>query len=98
MIDGGGAGQMGDKFEGGGVLSALGNLVASPYGSQDEERREARMAFYGSDNIGGPPMADTPTRRHCGRRRSCARSPSHAARALRHEPTSGLHANSAVTA
>jgi hypothetical protein len=57
MIDGGGAGQMGDKFEGGGLYSMLGNLVASPYGSQDEERKKARMAFYGSDNIGGPPMA-----------------------------------------
>ena len=57
MIDGGGAGQMGDKFEGGGLFSALGNLVASPYGSQDEERKKARMAAYGSDNIGGAPMA-----------------------------------------
>lgn len=57
MIDGGGAGQMGDKFEGGGLYSLLGNLAASPYGSQDEERKAARMAAYGSDNIGGPPMA-----------------------------------------
>jgi len=57
MFDGGGAGRMGDKFEGGGLFSALGNLVASPYGSQDEERRKARMAFYGSDNIGGAPTA-----------------------------------------
>jgi len=60
MIDGGGAGQMGDKFEGGGLYSVLGNLVGSPYGSQDEERRKARMAFYGSDNIGGPLMATPP--------------------------------------
>ena len=59
-FDGGGAGQMGDKFEGGGLYSVLGNLVASPYGSQDEERKAARMAAYGSDNIGGPPM-QTPT-------------------------------------
>jgi len=57
MIDGGGAGQMGDKFEGGGIYSLLGNIAASPYGSQDEERKKARMAAYGSDNIGGPPMA-----------------------------------------
>ena len=57
MIDGGGAGQMGDKFEGGGLYSMIGNLVGSPYGSKDEERKKARMAFYGSDNIGGPPMA-----------------------------------------
>ena len=60
MIDGGGAGQMGDKFEGGGLYSMLGNLAASPYGSQDEERKKARMAVYGSDNIGGPPMAAPP--------------------------------------
>ena len=60
MIDGGGAGQMGDKFEGGGLYSLLGNLVGSPYGSKDEERKKARMAFYGSDNIGGPPMATPP--------------------------------------
>jgi len=57
MIDGGGAGQMGDKFQGGGLYSVLGNLMASPYGSQDEERKKARMAAYGSDNIGGAPMA-----------------------------------------
>jgi hypothetical protein len=60
MIDGGGAGQMGDKFEGGGLYSALGNLVASPFGSQDEERKKARMAAYGSDDIGGPPLQAPP--------------------------------------
>ena len=60
MIDGGGAGQMGDKFEGGGLYSLLGNLVGSPYGSKDEERKAARMAAYGSDNIGGPPMQIPP--------------------------------------
>lgn len=60
MIDGGGAGQMGDKFEGGGLYSVLGNLVGSPYGSKDEERKKARMAAYGSDNIGGPPLATPP--------------------------------------
>jgi hypothetical protein len=60
MFDGGGAGQMGDKFEGGGLYSMIGNLVGSPYGSQDEERKKARMAAYGSDNIGGPLMATPP--------------------------------------
>ena len=60
MIDGGGAGQMGDEFEGGGLYSVLGNLVGSPYGSQDEERKKARMEFYGSDNIGGPPLQAPP--------------------------------------
>jgi hypothetical protein len=39
MIDGGGAGAYGDKFEGGGVFSALANMMATPYGSEDEERR-----------------------------------------------------------
>ena len=47
MIDGGGAGQMGDKFEGGGLLSMLGNMLASPYGSQDEERRQRLMKMRG---------------------------------------------------
>lgn len=56
-IDGGGMGQSGDTFEGGGLLSMLGNVFASPYGSKDPERRAARQAFYGSDQIGGEPMA-----------------------------------------
>ena len=60
MFDGGGAGQMGDKFEGGGLLSVLGNIFGSPYGSEDPERMAARQAFYGSDNIGGAPMASAP--------------------------------------
>lgn len=33
MIDGGGAGQSGPEFEGGGILSAIANEVASPLGS-----------------------------------------------------------------
>jgi len=60
MFDGGGAGQMGDKFEGGGLLSAIGNAFGSPYGSEDPERRAARQAFYGSDQIGGAPMTSAP--------------------------------------
>ena len=60
MFDGGGAGQMGDKFEGGGLLSLLGNIFGSPYGSEDPERRAARQAFYGSDQIGGGPMTSAP--------------------------------------
>ena len=51
-IDGGGMGQSGDTFEGGGLLSMLGNLFASPYGSEDPERRARRDAFYA-----GEPMA-----------------------------------------
>ena len=34
MLDGGGAGQSGDKFEGGGLLSMLGNLFAKPLEAQ----------------------------------------------------------------
>jgi len=51
-IDGGGMGQSGDTFEGGGLLSMLGNLFASPYGSEDPARRARRDAFYA-----GAPMA-----------------------------------------
>jgi len=56
MIDGGGAGKMGDEFEGGGLLSAFANMAASPYGSEDETRRKARQDFYSSQNIGGGPQ------------------------------------------
>lgn len=34
MINGGGAGRAGQEFEGGGILSLIANLLASPYGSQ----------------------------------------------------------------
>ena len=44
MIDGGGAGQSGDKFEGGGLLSMLGNLFAKPYEAQDNVERIAKEA------------------------------------------------------
>lgn len=46
MIDGGGAGRMGDKFEGGGIFSTLANMIATPYGSEDEARRKRREAAY----------------------------------------------------
>jgi len=59
MIDGGGAGKMGDEFEGGGLLSAFANMAASPYGSEDETRRKARQDFYSSQNIGGGPQVDS---------------------------------------
>ena len=38
MIDGGGAGKFGKEFEGGGIFSVLANALATPYGSEDEER------------------------------------------------------------
>lgn len=48
MIDGGGAGQRGDMFEGGGIFSALANLMPiNPFGSEDPTRRRARDEFYG---------------------------------------------------
>lgn len=47
MIDGGGAGKMGDKFQGGGIFSMLANAIATPYGSEDEARKRARMQAYG---------------------------------------------------
>lgn len=39
MIDGGGAGKMGGEFEGGGIISQIANLLATPYGSEDPKRR-----------------------------------------------------------
>lgn len=54
MIDGGGAGKMGDKFEGGGLLSVLGNMFASPYGSKDEERRKRLMQMRGLLDVPRP--------------------------------------------
>ena len=51
MIDGGGAGRMGDTFEGGGIFSALANLLATPYGSEDERRRASREAFLRSRGL-----------------------------------------------
>jgi len=35
MFDGGGMGRSGDTFQGGGILSEIANMVASPIGSQD---------------------------------------------------------------
>lgn len=38
MIDGGGAGAVGNEFEGGGLLSVIANAIATPYGSSDRMR------------------------------------------------------------
>ena len=56
MFDGGGAGKMGDKFEGGGLYSMLANVLASPYGSEDEARKNARMAAYDEYANNGAPI------------------------------------------
>ncbi len=61
-IDGGGMGQSGDTFEGGGLLSMLGNLFASPYGSQDPERRARRDAFYAGEPMAATGFNPTPVR------------------------------------
>jgi hypothetical protein len=44
MIDGGGAGMSGPKFEGGGLLSSLGNAMFSPYGSKDRQQQAMQQA------------------------------------------------------
>ena len=44
MLDGGGAGASGDRFEGGGLLSILGNLFAKPLEAQDRVERIAANA------------------------------------------------------
>ena len=68
-FDGGGAGQSGDRFEGGGLLSMLGNLLASPYGSEDEARRAERMKFFSGMSpapaapVARPAMMSRPTPR-----------------------------------
>jgi hypothetical protein len=38
MIDGGGAGQSGQSFEGGGLLSMIANMIAKPRGSQQGQQ------------------------------------------------------------
>lgn len=63
MIDGGGAGQSGDKFEGGGLLSILGNLFAKPLEAQQrvEEiagRTSARNAKPQPNMTTGTPITE----------------------------------------
>ena len=66
MIDGGGYGEgkMGDKFEGGGIFSMLANALATPYGSEDEERmrrvRQMRGLLAPDESI-APSAAPRPT-------------------------------------
>ena len=55
MIDGGGRGQMGGEFQGGGILSEIANMIATPYGSEDPKRRARRRRALGLlDKIGTP--------------------------------------------
>ena len=53
-FDGGGMGKSGEKFEGGGLLSMLGNLLADPYGSDDKARMASRDAFYNAQGDAVP--------------------------------------------
>jgi len=53
MIDGGGRGKMGGEFKGGGIISDIANLIATPYGSEDPVRRKQRQKALGLlDKIG----------------------------------------------
>jgi len=68
MIDGGGYGEgkMGDKFEGGGIFSMLANALATPYGSEDEERkrrlRQRRGLLEMDEDMASVPAATPATR------------------------------------
>ena len=66
MIDGGGYGEgkMGDKFEGGGIFSMLANALATPYGSEDDERKRRVLQMRGllaPDESIAPKAAPRPT-------------------------------------
>ena len=66
MIDGGGYGEgkMGDKFEGGGIFSMLANALATPYGSEDDERKRRVLQMRGllaPDESIAPSAAPRPT-------------------------------------
>ena len=64
MIDGGGAGKFGKEFEGGGIFSMLANALATPYGSEDDERRRKLRQMRGllaPDESIAPKAAPRPT-------------------------------------
>lgn len=57
-FDGGGAGRTGNSFQGGGLLSALANIFATPYGSEDRARRAQRRQALGLlDTAAAPAQA-----------------------------------------
>ena len=58
MIDGGGAGAAGSRFQGGGLLSLLANLFATPLGSEQMTRPQARP--MGMPDMRPVPMASPP--------------------------------------
>jgi len=64
MIDGGGAGKFGKEFEGGGIFSMLANALATPYGSEDDERKRRVRQMRGllaPDESIAPKAAPRPT-------------------------------------
>lgn len=64
MIDGGGAGKFGKEFEGGGIFSMLANALATPYGSEDDERKRKLRQMRGllaPDESIAPKAAPRPT-------------------------------------
>ena len=78
MIDGGGYGEgkMGDKFEGGGIFSMLANALATPYGSEDDERMRRlrqRRGLLDMDEDMAPVPAATPATRSGGTGRTQVR-------------------------
>jgi len=60
LFNGGGAGQAGDKFEGGGLLSAIANMVAKPYGYYDRRQQEQQAMAAGAPIGGGQPPQVNP--------------------------------------
>lgn len=69
MIDGGGAGKFGKEFEGGGIFSMLANALATPYGSEDEERKRRVRQMRGllaPDESIAPKAAPRPTATRSG--------------------------------
>ena len=62
MFDGGGSGATGDKFEGGGILSMIANMLATPHGSadrqptaQDRPMMRPQMPPQAAPNMAPPP-------------------------------------------
>ena len=92
MIDGGGAGRRGDKFEDGGIFSALANLVATPYGSEDPARAARRDAVYRSAGLLSAEQepAPAPTATPTVRRTKPTRNELMSARAAEMERQRGL--------
>ena len=59
-FDGGGMGTSGEKFEGGGLLSMLGNIFATPRGSEDRAKQEALAGLLGQTRPSMRPTSAAP--------------------------------------